>query len=113
MPRMLCLLQRACVVGCDVEESVGLELLGIVAGEAEFGHAIDEGGVGGEEGVAAKFPIWTVPVHVNVPASAASVAVRCAPSLLRSARVMPVKRLIDSLLKLDAAVLVARGSQYH
>ena len=51
------LLKRAGEVACDVEKSVGLKLLRIVAGEAEFGHAIDEGGVGREESVAGEFAI--------------------------------------------------------
>ena len=51
------LLQRAGIVGCDIEEGVGLEFFGIEAGETECGHAVDEGGIGGEDGVAAKFVI--------------------------------------------------------
>ena len=51
------LLQRAGIAGCDIEEGVGLEFFGIEAGETEFGHAVDEGGIGGEDGVAAKFVI--------------------------------------------------------
>jgi len=51
------LLQGTGVIGGYVDERIGLELLGVEAGESEFGHAIDEGGIGGEDGVAAKFVI--------------------------------------------------------
>ena len=57
MPWMLaCCSERAIFAG-DVEEGVGLEFLRIVAGETEFGHAIDECGVGREERVAVEFLI--------------------------------------------------------
>ena len=58
MPLDVGLLQGADVVGSDVDEGVGLEFFGVEAGESRVGPcAIDEGGVGGEEGVAAEFVI--------------------------------------------------------
>jgi hypothetical protein len=73
----------------DTNKRVCLELLGIEAAS------------GVKREVPVSSPPWTVPAQMKVPASALSIAVKFAPSRERSARVMPVKRERDSLLKLE------------